>query len=287
MKTQFLQKIILGTSILVLSNLFMIEKSMAQDRVINQVLKEGKLPASVQLSEPKPYQMVLTTDYITRDIEGNVFRFERFKGTYTRGNSDGKVRWSNASSTVFQAQEYQDTVIIPLDFMEGLTYDPADDLLNSDLFAKFPANDVNAHNMIWDMLTFESFAWNHYDSLRLNQDYSSPMMNGDVVMADLGVFSNNNIVLTLAGVSMFEGEPCAVIEFITMDNPLRINVDSGDFKMSAKGRSHYWGTIYMSLRNRQLYSGILHEDVLMDMVMPDGTKPLINSTRLITLERLD
>lgn len=285
MKTQSLPRVILLFSALLFIGLSFSETATAQNKAIKKLLKEGKLPSDVKLMEPEPYQLILTTDYINRDIEGNIIRSERFQGTCTRGNADGKVRWNNAKNTIFKGEEVTDTTVIPLDFMEGLSYNPSDDLLNSGLFANFPATDVNAHNMIWDMLSFETFAWNHYDSLRLNQAYASPQMNGDVVMANLGVFNNNNIIITLTGASFFEKEPCAVIEFITMDNPLRINVENGDFKMSAKGRSHYWGTIYMSLRNRQFHYAILHEDVLLDMVLPNGTTPLLNSTRLITLER--
>jgi hypothetical protein len=42
----------------------------------------------------------------------------------------------------------------------------------------------------------------------------------------------------------------------------------------------------VSLSDKQIEGATLHEDVILDMVLPDGKKQLTNSTRLITVEKL-
>jgi hypothetical protein len=105
-------------------------------------------------------------------------------------------------------------------------------------------------------------------------------------MEGVGTFENKNIMLTWTGITVKNDKPCAVIEFLALDNPLDLSVNTEQFKMIAKGRSHYWGTILVSLTNKQIEHAILHEDVILDITMPDGKKQLVNTTRWLTVEKL-
>jgi hypothetical protein len=74
------------------------------------------------------------------------------------------------------------------------------------------------------------------------------------------------------------GEVCAIIEFLAMDNPL--NLDFGG--VSLKGRSHYWGNVLVSLSDKQIEHAEMYEDVLMDMKLPgQPDNQIINATREI------
>jgi hypothetical protein len=128
----------------------------------------------------------------------------------------------------------------------------------------------------------EAFAWLYFDSLELNQYLEATLINGAVEMDGIGVFENRNIRLKWTGISEMDGEICAVIDYLAMDNPLQ--VEFGDFKM--KGRSHYWGNILVSLEDKQIEHAVMYEDVNMDLKLPgQATSQLLNTTREIIIEK--
>ncbi len=101
-------------------------------------------------------------------------------------------------------------------------------------------------------------------------------------MAGQGSFENKDIKLTWTGISKQNGELCAVIDYRTMNNLLEVSYEG----MDMKGRSHYWGTIWVSLKDKQIEHAVLYEDVVMEMNLPGQTqKQIMNSTREICFKR--
>jgi hypothetical protein len=129
------------------------------------------------------------------------------------------------------------------------------------------------------MMGTEAFAWSYLDSLKLNQSYS-PAMNGKVELAGNGYFQNNHIKLTWTGISEMNNELCALIQFLALDNPLDVKMGN----ITAKGRSHYWGNIWVSLEDKQIEHAVLYEDVILDMNISPTQKQLIDATREIKFE---
>jgi hypothetical protein len=287
MKTQNFKKCILFICALALSIFFITDMVSAKGNDIEKLLSKGRLPVGLKLKENGVQKYKVTTDYFNKDIFGNFFNKQRYEGTYSRGYADGKVKWENVSSASLDSEKGEFGNGNPLSFMEGFSYVVSDDMMKAESFPNFPSTEVDAKNMVWDMMAFEGFAWLYFDSLKLNEYYESHAFNGKVPMEGVGTFENKNILLTWNGVTIKNGETCAVIEFLAMDNPLDLSVDTEYFKLVAKGRSHYWGTVLVSLSDKQIENAILHEDVILDMVMPDGKKQLANTTRLLTVEKLN
>ena len=286
MKTQNLKKCILFICALAFSIFFITDMVSANGNKIEKLLSEGKLPSGLKLKENGVQKYLVTTDYFNKDIFGNFFNKQRYMGTYSRGYSDGKVKWNNVSVSNSNSVKGDFPVGNQLSYMENFSYTVSPDMMKAESFPGFPPTEVDAKNMVWDMMGFEGFAWLYFDSLRLNEYYESHAFNGKVPMEGVGTFENRNILLKWSGITEMNGETCAVIEFLAMDNPLDLSVNTEQFKLIAKGRSHYWGTILVSLTNKQIEHAILHEDVVLDMVMPEGKKQLVNTTRLLTVEKL-
>jgi len=252
--------------------------SNAQKRNKIDYLSLRKLPA-LTLQEKTPHSYEMITDYYNHDILGNFINKSQVKGTYTRGLENGKVSWKDV--TIAQASKLEQSFPegAKQGYMENFMYNPSDNMINTDAFKNFPmATGVFAKNLVWDVLSFEVFGWVYYDSLQLNIPFTARKMNGKMNLPELGTFENKDIKLTWTGISTLNNKICAVIEFLAMDNPL-------DFKaefIQMKGRSHYWGTLWLSLSDKQIEYGILHEDVNMDMKMPGQEKSqLMNTTRKI------
>jgi hypothetical protein len=100
-------------------------------------------------------------------------------------------------------------------------------------------------------------------------------------MPGVGVFHNRDIVLEWIGFSQRNGQQCAVIQYQAFFNPLEI-VNGG---INLKGRSDYWGVIWVSLATKQIEYGTINENVFgqMKLAGQDAMQPL-NVFRTGTLE---
>lgn len=238
------------------------------------------LPKNLELKDELQTFKVTTTHY-NGDIFGNFFNKQQVYGEYTRGLPGGKVKWNNVTfaMSISPNREAEFPEGTPIKYMEDFTYVPGPDMVNADKFETFTDYSAFTKNLVWDMLGIEGFAWAYWDQLRLNEPFSDPELNGKVDLAGEGYFENKDIQLTWTGVSKRNGELCAVIDYRTMNNPLEVKADG----MDMKGRSHYWGTIWVSLEDKQIEHAVLYEDVIMEMVLPGQTqKSIMNATREIS-----
>lgn len=254
----------------------------AQKKIDSKVLES--LPQNLELND-ELQKFKVTTTHFNGDIFGHFFNKQQVYGEYTRGLEDGKVKWNNVSLAVSNSMDRnaEFSTKIPIDYMEDFTYKLSDDMLKPQAFESFGEHSAFTKNLVWDMLAIESFAWNYWKELKLNEDYSTPEMNGKLDLAGQGSFENKDIRITWTGISKQNGELCATIEYRTMDNPLEVNYEG----MSMNGRSHYWGTIWVSLEDKQIEHAVLYEDVVMEMNLPGQTqKQIMNATREINFERV-
>lgn len=219
-----------------------------------------KLPGLSSGKELKSYRM--TAVYTNRDLYGNFTGKIKVTGDYTRGLPGDSVTWKNifiSSSNSFEEPFPSGT---RQNYMENIRYVPSPKMIEAPAFKKFPSNPENvyARNLIWDMFSTEIFAWKYNDSLKLNTPYTIPDINGQFDMAEIGKYSHNKIVLCWKGISEFDGEMCAVIDFTALDNKLELNMEM----IKSKGTEQYWGNVLVSLKTGDLeqafiYSGTIQE----------------------------
>ena len=138
-------------------------------------------------------------------------------------------------------------------------------------------------NLVWDTVMFEYFGQGFLEHLILNKPYHV-ISNKDVVMPGIGTFHNKDIQLTWIGKSQRNGQECALIGYNVFFNPLEIAVE----ETVLKGRSHYWGQIWVSLKTRQIEYGTLYEDVLGEMKLTgNNSTQTINTFRYGVFEPID
>ena len=243
-----------------------------------------QLPKNLELKDDIQRFAVTTTHY-NGDIFGHFLMKQQVCGEYTRGLEGGKVKWNNVtfaqSISPDRAAEFPEGT--PIEYMEDFTYSPGEDMIKAEKFKDFGAYSDYTKNLVWDMLAIEGFAWSSFEKLELNTPYSADYFNGKIDLAGQGYFENKDIQLTWTGISKRNDETCAVIEYRTMNNPLEVKSQA----IEMKGRSHYWGTIWVSLEDKQIEHAVLFEDVVMELLFPGATqKQLMNATREITFKRI-
>ncbi|HKV42473.1 MAG TPA: hypothetical protein VJX67_24940, partial [Blastocatellia bacterium] len=211
-----------------------------------------------------PQSYKFTCDYFTSDTSGKPLGKDRVSGIYTRNLPERKARWSDVS--IAHANGFDDPYPpgTPQTYMDGFTYTPGEssDMFRSGFFEGFPPSEMKTKNLVWDTVAFESFAWPYFDKLVLNTPYSLHP-NQDVPLGSEGNFNNRNVVLTWVGISTRDGVPCALIDYEALFNSF--SVSTGTVK--AKGRSHYWGEIWVSLETKQIEYATLLEDVLTEVTI--------------------
>lgn len=224
----------------------------------------------------------MTADYFNRDIEAHFLNKNRVSGTCTIDLSNDKTTWSNCSVANSNVQDAAFPEGDKLTYMEGFTYVPGYQLEEASAFSGWPANSFYAKNLVWDMLAFQAFGLVYLDSLPLNKRIVPHSINGTVALAGQGSFENRNSTVRWMGVTMLNNTPCALIEYRQIDGKLSVDVPS----MKMKGRSNYWGTIWVSLANRQIEYAEMTEDVNMYMTFPGQQQgQWFNTLREIVVEK--
>ena len=243
----------------------------------------SELPKNLSLKESKPQNYLLTVDYYTRDIYGNLAGRMCVTAEYTRALPGGLARWQNVrvaktedpNSPLGQGQLQE--------HMQGLTYKPTGDTFDPKFFKDFPPAAMETKVLIWDMLSIEVWAWNYFDKLKLNEPYRPESGGQTYQLAGSGSFQNKDLKLTWVGISKMNSEACAFLQYESLFNPLDISTPA----MKMKGRTNYWGNIWVSLEDKQIEHATLYEDGLMEMLFEgQSEKILINVFREITFQKV-
>ena len=245
-----------------------------------------KLPAGKPKNDGSLQRYRMTAIYTNRDLYGNFTGKIKVIGDYTRGFENNYVCWNN----VFIASS--DKLTEPFDegtkqaYMENLRYLPSPEMVGEAAFRNFPKDAVNvfARNLIWDMMSIETFAWTYSDSLSLNKKYIIPDISGEFNMAEIGTYEHSGIQLCRTGISMMNDKLCAVIEYRAIDNKIELVMDP----MKTRGTEQYWGTTWISFDTGQIeyaemYSGTIQEIEISGL----KDKFLVKTIREIWVERIN
>ena len=239
------------------------------------------LPQGTTVKDSGPRTYRFTVNYNTANTKGEVVYRQRVVGEYTRGLPNGEVAWKNVTvadaagpSAAFPAAQKRD-------YMEGFRYhNDLASTMKPDFFKGFPPTAVVERNLVWDTGMLEMYGQNYFGHLRLNEP-SHGMSNEDVAMPDVGTFRVRDTVLEWVGRSQRNGQDCALIEYQSFFNPLEIATGG----MTLKGRSDYWGEIWVSLATKQIEYATLYEVVVGEMKPPgQDTTQVVNVFRIGTLE---
>ena len=212
-----------------------------------------------------------TTSYTYSNTKGEIARRERITALCTWGPT-GEVTWRDVSVSQANGKDAPFGPGEKREFMDNFRYRlaNADDSLKPEFFKNFPPSAVAERNLVWDTLMFETFGRTELEHLKLNEPYHfAPSQN--IALGGAGNFQNRDIELTWAGSSRRNGQDCALILYQAFFNPLHITVPGVDMI----GRSHYWGSIWVSSATKQIEYATLYEDVLGELKLPNQNTPQI------------
>ena len=243
------------------------------------VTEPWKLPQGMAVTDNGPRTYRVTMDHTVSDITGQVIQRQRISGEYTRGLAGGYAAWKNVTVAESDGPAEISGPGQKREFMEGFRYRAGSAALGESMtpefFRSFPPTAMFERNLVWDTGMIELFGQDQFEHLALNAPYRV-LSAQDVNMPGVGTFRNRDVHLTWIGRSQRNGEDCAVIEYHAFFNPLEV----ANPAMTLKGRSHYWGDIWVSLETKQIEYATLYEDVLGEMTVGDQ-----NAAQLVSVFR--
>lgn len=220
-----------------------------------------KLPGKLEIDRSNLQTYLMVTDYYDYDLEASFIRKSRVSGNITWDLNNDSVKWNNvyiSETRDFEAPFPKGQKQLAF---ENFKYQQSEKALEEETFAGIPQVDFRLKNLVFDMLGFEVFAYAYWDSLELNKEFCNHDLNAQVEMAEDGTFENKELKLTWIGITEKNKEICAIIKYSQMNG--KVNIHLENIKM--KGRSHYWGEVYVSLSDKQIEYVSLAEDVITDV----------------------
>jgi len=230
------------------------------------------------------YRMIAV--YKNMDIYGNFTGKTMVTGDYTRGYSGGYSQWANVSVSDSKDEAAPFGQGKKQEFMENFKYIPSSGMMNEESFKSFPTSidNIFARNLIWDMLSVELFAWRYNDSLKINKVISLPDIKGEFDMAGIGKYNHASIQLCWTGISVRNGQLCAVIEYRALNNKVAIHVNN----VNTKGTEQYWGNTWVSLKTRQIEFAEIYSATFQEIEVTGLKDKFMTKTiRELTVERIN
>lgn len=256
------------TSLILLSVGRTVFGQVADLKILNQ------LPKDIGIDKSKPQTYTMITDYYDYDLQANFLRKARVIGDFTCYLSGDSVKWNN----VYISQISDFDAPFPKgqnqSYFENFKYVQSEKVLSEETFSHIPQIDFRLKNLVWDMFGFEIFAHVYWDSLELNKEFCNHVLNSEVEMGKDGTFENKELKLTRIGITKVNNELCAIIKYSQMNGKISLNLEN----IKLKGRSHYWGEVYVSLSDKQIEYATLTEDVITDVTIKGGPENMLGYT---------
>lgn len=245
-------------------------------------------PSEIKPGKPGIQEYAVTLKWQNIDpINGTVFNCNAVKATYCTGLKNDSVSWkdvSEAQVSDFLQKEFKGTSLPSFD---GFTYKINEtNFLGEDFYSTIPPEQRDlAKWLVSDAIQMQGLAWYVFDSLAFNKPYLPKFLNNyDVKFKDWVTFTSRYQKLTWSGITKYNNEVCAMIKFESLNNPVNIE----NLQMSVKGRSLYYGEMWISLSDKQVEYASMVEDVVMKLksaIFPE--EQLINLQREIIFNKVE
>ncbi|HVO72946.1 MAG TPA: hypothetical protein VMT35_02920 [Ignavibacteriaceae bacterium] len=252
---------------------------------INEYFSRKPSEINNKNSEFQEYKFVLKWQNLDA-INGNRINCNEAKGIFIAGLGNGYVGWQNVSTG--QIENFQDSAVsaTKLPAFNNFSYAAfTADFLTEDFYKDFPADQRDlAKWLVSDAFTVHEFPLIIFDSLSYDKDFSPKFMeNYDIKFENWVTLTSRHLNLKWSGISKYNDEICAVIEFESLFNPVIMQTPD----INIRGRSLYWGEVRISLIDKQVEYASMYEDVVFKLKTEALTQEqLIDLQRRVIFENL-
>src|SRR6056297_9767 len=252
--------------------------SKAQKMTIDEYFKINPTQINPKNNEIQEYDVTLKWQNL-HPISGHKINCNAVKATYRVGLDNDSVEWENVSITqiVDFKQTLPKTTELPL--FNGFKYKAKDTaFLSKNFYKDIPVDQQYlAKWLVSDAMQMQGLAWYVFDSLAFKKTFTPKLLeNNDLKFEDWVTFTSRYQKIIWSGISKHNHEICAIVQFESYYNPLKID----NKQMQVKGRSLYYGEMWISLSDKQVEYASMLEDVIMKL-----KSPVFPEEQLINLQR--
>jgi hypothetical protein len=247
-------------------SVFFAKHSFAQKNTVDTYFLLKPTQIKPTKSGPVKYEVSLKWQNLDA-INGNKINCNAVKATYIAGLENDSVSWKDVSLS--QINDFRQSQFngINLPAFNNFTYkvDEAN-FLTEDFYKNIPQEQKDlAKWLVSDAVQMQGLAWYIFDSLEFNKVFIPKFLeNYDIKFKDWVTFSSRYQKLIWSGITKYNNEVCAIVKFESLYNPVSIE----NAELSVKGRSLYYGEIWISLKDKQVEYATMVEDVIMKLKGP-------------------
>jgi hypothetical protein len=237
-----------------------------------------KLPADLESRDRTPLTYFVSSIFHNRSADGKARSKVKLTAEYTRLVEGTAVscRWDSVTVAAPSDPTEPFPKGVMLDYMEGFEYTLSGAIMSERLYQNIPDGELKhlLKTLVWDAAMFEPVVWDHFALFKLHRDVLvSNLEQTNLKMGQWGSLRLKGLKMSWVGVSMVNNEVCALLQYRSYANPVLSGTGS------SPGRSLYWGSIWVSLEDKQVEKATLNEDVILEM------RPAGPSTTLLNLQR--
>ncbi len=218
-------------------------------------------------------------------LNGTTFNCNVVLANLTVDPENNITRWQDARLASIGDFREEPENTVSLSALDGFEYESfTDDFLQEDFFDDIaPELRDLAKWLVSDAMQMQGLAVYVMDSLTFGQEFIPVLLEDyEIEFQNWVSFSSRYQELKWSAITKHNDEVCAVIKFESEYNPVSAETPA----MSFKGRSLYYGEMWVSLHDKQLEYAIMFEDVIMKLesdAFPGGQ--LIDLQREIVFEK--
>jgi hypothetical protein len=267
------------TSIYLSLAVLLFAKSLiAQDKHVDRYFQISPIEIESQKNEIQDYEVTLKWQNLDA-INGNTINCNIVNATYIVGLDNDYVGWKNVSLAQiddFEQTQYKATNLPSFNDFSYKAMDTA--FLSEEFYKNIPTEQQDlAKWLVSDAVQMQGLAWYVFDSLEFNKKFVPKLLgNYDVKFEDWVTFTSRYQKLIWSGISKYNDEICATVKFESYYNPVKID----NQQMQVKGRSLYYGEMWISLTDKQVEYAVMFEDVVMKL-----SSSMFPDEQLIDLQR--
>jgi hypothetical protein len=246
----------------------------------------GTNPANVKAkTELKEYNVLLKWQNLDA-LSGSRINCYAVKAIYTTGLDSDKVAWRNVNLTKIDNFSVPIPIGLELSAFNNFTYSLNEtNFLREDFYKNIPAENIDlARWLVSDAIQMQGLIWYVFDSLKFNKDFTPKYLESkDIKFENWVLFHNQSLKFKWIGITKHGKDVCAIVKFESLYNPVSMQTT----QMSFKGRSLYWGELWISLEDKQLEYAYMIEDVIFKLKTAQSEQGnLLNLQREVTFETL-
>jgi hypothetical protein len=222
-------------------------------------------PSEIKAGKSGNQEYAVSLKWQTLDaINGHKINCNAVKATYIAGLKNDSVSWKDVSLAQindFQQNDYNGT---NLPSFNGFTYKVSEtNFLKDEFYKTIPPEQIDlAKWLVSDAIQMQGLAWYVFDSLEFNKPFIPKFLsNYDIKFQDWVTFTSRYQKLVWSGIAKYNNEVCAIVKFESLYNPLKVENE----QMTVKGRSLYYGEMWISLMDKQVEYASMVEDVIMKL----------------------